>query len=387
LTKRNLRDAVEREQRRDIGAPVRTVERLKPRSDTRKHVVLSSDRVSAPAKSRGGISGGGDPAAVPINLAMEQALRAALGIQRVESTQSTAASKPHSAPKASNVVSNEPAQKHTTPLLKAPRPKPKKSKSPKAKNFSAKVTKNGKRKKTKSPPAVFATSSIKVIPEATAEVRRLGEARNASARLAFNARQQAAASAANRTVFSFHDLKVRWQHAFFYLLRFEDEDPDSPDIAAARERLLAIEAEWARRASMAPNHPDYFPWPTTDAPNGGGDVKAGDWQEIGMLSYLGYHVGVTSALSTAQRRRLLIHVFNMRLPPLNGVAYMRSWGTPETGPRLKKIAEAIAAFARNAKRRRNPRLAEAIRQWEDDLMYLRRVLYIGRFDGFTWPTI
>jgi hypothetical protein len=36
------------------------------------------------------------------------------------------------------------------------------------------------------------------------------------------------------------------------------------------------------------------------------------------------------------------------------------------------MAEGLAAFARNAMRRGNPNLAEATRQWEDDLSYLRR---------------
>lgn len=182
----------------------------------------------------------------------------------------------------------------------------------------------------------------------------------------------------------FVELQRRWQQAFTYLQRFEEANPDAPDIVAARERLAEVEVEWERRQALPQGHPDYFPWPTTDAPDGVGGGVAFEWQEIGMLSYLGYHVGTTSLLTAAHRTRLLGHVFLMRLPPLNGLAYMRSWGSPDTGPRLRKIAEALAAFARNAKRRKNPNLAEAIRQWEADLSFLRSAHYAGRFD-FLWP--
>jgi len=48
------------------------------------------------------------------------------------------------------------------------------------------------------------------------------------------------------------------------------------------------------------------------------------------------------------------------------------------------MAEALAHFARNAKRRRNSNLADAIQQWEADMSFLRSSFYAGRFD-FPWP--
>lgn len=69
---------------------------------------------------------------------------------------------------------------------------------------------------------------------------------------------------------------------------------------------------------------------------------------------------------------------------VNADGYMRKWSAPDTGTRLRKIAEGLATFARNAKRRRNPNLTEAIRQWNDDLEDLRRAHYVGRSD-FAWP--
>lgn len=205
-------------------------------------------------------------------------------------------------------------------------------------------------------------------------------------RLAFNASQrEAAADTTIAPASPFMELQRRWQAAFSYLQRFEESNPDAPDVLAAIERLKEVEAEWERRHNLSADHPDYFRWPSTEASLGDGSVAAGEWQEIGMFRYLGYHVGVTSELTAAQRTRLLHHIFVMRLPPLNGVAYMRSWASPGSGSRLRKMAEGLAAFARNAKRRRNPNLAEAIRQWEDDLSYLRGTFYVGRFD-FPWPS-
>jgi hypothetical protein len=388
LKRRNRSDPVDRERRSNIEAAVRHAERMVRNLDTAQPVVFRPDTRSVAVRSFGGTSPIKRSVVAPINSAMEDALRSALGIPSVAPIQSPATSNSSGMPKASMAGNKAPI--NSKPPLRSTPPKhkrPKRSKAQKAPNSCATIPKLSKRKKTKMPPAMPARPSLKVTSKITADGRRLGVAKNAATRLAFNARQRDAASAAPRTVSSFHDLKVRWQRSFIYLQRFGDNNPDTPDVAAALERLLAIEAEWARRASMAPDHPDYFPWPTTDAPQGSKDVAVRDWEEIGMLSYLGYHVRMKDELSAAQRRRLLAHVFNMRLPPLNSVAYMRSWGSPNTGPRLKKIAESIAAFTRNTKRRRNPQLAEAIRKWEEDLLYLRKAFYVDRFDSFIWPTV
>lgn len=261
--------------------------------------------------------------------------------------------------------------------IKAPKPKKRKAPKPGARS---EVKKPKAAKKPKPEIAVVRRTS------APATDRKKGAAANAASRLAINARMRLAADrVTSAPVSPFVELQRRWQVAFSYLQRFEEANPDAPDVIAARKRLVEVEAEWGRRQALPEDHPDYFPWPSTDAPDGTGGSVAVEWQEIGMLGYLGYHVGTTSQLTAAQRTRLLGHVFLMRLPPLNGVSYMQSWGSPDTGPRLRKIAEALAAFARNAKRRRNPNLAEAIRQWEADLSSLRRTHYVNRFD-FAWPT-
>lgn len=200
-----------------------------------------------------------------------------------------------------------------------------------------------------------------------------------------NARLSAAKDAeraAERT--PFEKLKRDWFAAFNLLQRYEDQDPNAPNVIDARRRLDLIEAEWDRRQALKPGDPDYFAWPSTDINPSSRSGKAIERREIGMLSYLGYHVGLGSQLTASQRTRLLGQIFTMRLPPLNGLDYMRDWGAPRTGPRLRKIAESIASFAKITKGRNHPAMETAISHWEDDLRHLRIQFYNGRFD-FQWP--
>jgi hypothetical protein len=69
------------------------------------------------------------------------------------------------------------------------------------------------------------------------------------------------------------------------------------------------------------------------------------------------------------------------LPP----EHMREWGKPSSATRLKKIAENIASFVRNAKRRNDGRLDDAIKDWESDFNFLYRKYYVGEFH-FAYPT-
>ncbi|RYH00374.1 MAG: hypothetical protein EON58_00415 [Alphaproteobacteria bacterium] len=182
----------------------------------------------------------------------------------------------------------------------------------------------------------------------------------------------------------FEKLKRDWFAAFNMLQRYEDQGPNAANVIDARRRLGLIEAEWDRRHALKPGEPDYFAWPSTDINPSSSSGNAIERREIGMLSYLGYHVGLGSPLTSSQRTRLLGQIFAMRLPPLNGIDYMRDWGAPRTGPRLRKIAESIASFAKNAKGRNHPSMETAISHWEDDLRQLRIQFYNGRFD-FQWP--
>ncbi len=104
----------------------------------------------------------------------------------------------------------------------------------------------------------------------------------------------------------------------------------------------------------------------------------------GMLSYLDYRVGRQNGEVASIRQRILSRVFEGRLPPVFPTDYMSSWGAPKSAARLRKIAESIAAFTRNAKRRRDYKMDDAISDWESDLGFLYDRYYIGHF-SFGWP--
>jgi hypothetical protein len=78
-------------------------------------------------------------------------------------------------------------------------------------------------------------------------------------------------------------------------------------------------------------------------------------------------------------------IFVSHLPPVFPADYLQGWGQPGSALRLQKMAESIAAFARNAKRNESVDLADAITDWEDDLQYLYETYYVGHFH-FAWPT-
>jgi hypothetical protein len=146
----------------------------------------------------------------------------------------------------------------------------------------------------------------------------------------------------------------------------------------------AILKEWERRTSSLLADDGYFKWPTTDAPLGDKTLSGSAWRAVGMLSALGYHVGITEGLPGVERQFLLDQMFEIRLPPLNDQLYMLEWGLPRTAPRLKKLAETIAALTRNAKRRKSQDLQVACDHWESDLDYLYAKYYVRHF-RFSWP--
>ncbi|TAX54604.1 hypothetical protein [Rhizobium leguminosarum] len=142
-------------------------------------------------------------------------------------------------------------------------------------------------------------------------------------------------------------------------------------LAKIEEELLAIGEE-------------YFKWPSTGAQKGNGALNSFDAPEDGVLSFFGYQVGQSSQITSSTRYAILDRVFRIVLPPILPGSHMALWGMPNSRRRLQKMAEAIAAFVRNAKRRQNPSYDRAIGDWEYDLQRLHDALYVGRFD-FGWP--
>ena len=155
---------------------------------------------------------------------------------------------------------------------------------------------------------------------------------------------------------------------------------------SAKRVLAIIDKEWARRSKQQIPSDGFFKWPSTEAPGGDGQLFAIGWPEEGLLALMGYHVGQTSDLGSPVRRELLARIFSGQLPPVVSPGYMLEWSKPGTSLRLRKLAESIASFTRNAKRRRRSTgLADAISDWEDDLRFLYEGYYVGFF-RFTWPS-
>lgn len=106
--------------------------------------------------------------------------------------------------------------------------------------------------------------------------------------------------------------------------------------------------------------------------------------EEGVLRHYGYKVGM-HGLPENERWEILDSIF---LNPLSNnvgdASYLSEWGEPGSSRRLQKLAESIAAFARNTKRRRKGDFSKAIRDWETDLAYLERTHYRNRF-SFQYP--
>ena len=98
---------------------------------------------------------------------------------------------------------------------------------------------------------------------------------------------------------------------------------------------------------------------------------------------MGYAVGQLGAYRT-RRRQVLDYVFNEKVPKVQSYEYMAGWGEPGSAKRLQKLANSLATFARNARRRRTSDMEHAIAEWEEDLAYLKNTYFEGLF-SFDWP--
>lgn len=127
-----------------------------------------------------------------------------------------------------------------------------------------------------------------------------------------------------------------------------------------------------------------FPWPSTEAFLGVGNLIENGWPQEGLLGHMGYHVGLSGA-SRSQRQKILERVFKeIWLPKVWSEEYLDEWGEAESADRLRKIAESIASFAKNMKRKSIGKSEAAIKDWEEDLDWLKVRFYTGRF-RFRWP--
>jgi hypothetical protein len=185
---------------------------------------------------------------------------------------------------------------------------------------------------------------------------------------------------------SFAELLSNWRK-YVELVAFIRATGNKADRLSLYERLVrTVEGEWNRRSKLSHSTDEYFDWPTTDAKRGDGQFGGVFWVTEGVLGYLGYAVGERSTLTQSQRQAILMRVFQMHLPPIESPWYMKEWASPQSAARLKKMANSIASFARQAKRRQNADMREAVASWETDLRMLHDEYYVGKF-GFGWPSI
>lgn len=183
---------------------------------------------------------------------------------------------------------------------------------------------------------------------------------------------------------TFTDIIDLWKKKVSFLAFAERARVSDGRKKEAEQILSTIEFEWKRRAELAGTRPDYFDWPTTKTGTGGNGALNVQWVTEGPLAYLGYHVGESSALHASNRHVLLSRIMKMQLPPIESPAYMESWGVPNSTLRLKKMANSIASFTRQAKRQATVNKSLAISQWEADLNFLHDEFYVGHFN-FGWP--
>jgi hypothetical protein len=156
---------------------------------------------------------------------------------------------------------------------------------------------------------------------------------------------------------------------------------------AARKDPLIEDEDMVR--AMAGDHPALrflegvgFRWPSTVVPAQGSGLFDADLVRVGYLKYTGYAVG-KAGLTTSARRSILRRAYLETVPTVFPPHYVSDWGPPRSSKRLQKIADSIAMFCCNNKRRRRPSEL-AITQWESDLAWLKQEYYDGRY-MFRWP--
>lgn len=155
-----------------------------------------------------------------------------------------------------------------------------------------------------------------------------------------------------------------------------------------RSRKKAVELRQKITTRLTELQRSQVEWPSTTVKVGlsnlpGGTIEVDISYGEGILSHYGYKVGI-NGLSRKERWEILDRVFLNPLLKMDNTAYLHEWGEPNSEKRLKKLANSIAAFTRNAKRRRRGNFGQAIEDWEADLAYLKRTYYNNIF-SFKYP--
>lgn len=157
-------------------------------------------------------------------------------------------------------------------------------------------------------------------------------------------------------------------------------------IDTAPRRLLTL---------MAGDHPalrccreEGFFWPTVNTSAISATISQSwdDRAEQSPLKRLGYTVGRVNGLAPGIRREQLLRAFQRDLPYVQSKAYMRSWGSPSSRRRLRRMAHFLAWLARGARAKSagGTNMREAIEDWNADLRWLQANCY-EPWMCFRWP--
>ncbi len=150
-----------------------------------------------------------------------------------------------------------------------------------------------------------------------------------------------------------------------------------------RSRKKALDLRERIVARLTQLQSTQFSWSTTANPGSQNLPSVAFKYEEGLLRHYGYKVGM-NGLPESERWEILDTIFLRPLLQMDNAAYLSEWGEPRSAKRLQKLADSIAAFTRNAKRRSRGSFSKAIQDWETDLAYLRRTYY-NNHCSFQYP--
>lgn len=132
------------------------------------------------------------------------------------------------------------------------------------------------------------------------------------------------------------------------------------------------------------------PWPEVSSGElvmGDGVFTEGiDFGVISPLRNFGYHVGLSSGLSVAQRRVFLANFLEAKDLAFDGdasVEYRSHWGRPRSVQRLYRIASHIRWLI--GFQGKGPNREQANEDWRGDLHWLKKTYYRSNLHKFRWP--
>jgi hypothetical protein len=161
------------------------------------------------------------------------------------------------------------------------------------------------------------------------------------------------------------------------------EDPLTEDPLTEEPSLFFIHLD----SMFGKEIEEYFDWPSTEVnPSwfGMSNLDSSEWPKIGVLKRMGYSVASKGPITDSRRKEILDYIFQSeRLPFVHSYEHMMEWGAAKSVARLKKIANSMASFGRNMRRKgmNNP-----LRKYDEDLAYLKETYYLPLNDSWNWPS-